>query len=90
MGIEWFRDLSITILGFTGTLVLLITCIVLLRLQGTAKGALREFKAASILTRDTAEMVHDGVKPISAILSVFQGARDAGERSKTTARKRAR
>ncbi len=90
MGIEWFRDLSITIMAFAGAVAFLITTIVLLRLQRTAKDALQEFKVASILTRDTAVMVHDGVKPISAILSIFQGARDRSERRSTGDRKHGR
>ncbi len=50
----------------------IIVTIVLLRLQRTTNGVLKELKAASILARDTAEVLRDGVQPVASISSFFR------------------
>ncbi len=47
MGIEWFRDLSITILGFVTTAVLIFTAVLVYRLYRTITSTLLMVKAAS-------------------------------------------
>jgi len=90
MGIEWFRDLSITIMGFAAATVSIVLAIVVLRLQRNAKEVLQELKVASVLARDTAEMVHDGVQPVASILGFFRAMSSESERSSTREHKRRR
>ena len=90
MGIEWFRDLSIIVFALATTVVVIVVGILFIRLYRSAKWALTEFKVASILTRDTAEIMHDGVKPISSILGVLRAFRGGYEQSDTTAGKHRR
>ncbi len=49
MGIEWFRDLSIAILGFVTTAVLIFAAILVYRLYRTIKSTILLVKA-SLLT----------------------------------------
>ena len=90
MGIEWFRDLTIIIFALATTIVCVVVVILSFRLYSTAKGALEELRMASTLARDTAEMVHAGVKPISAILAIFQAMREGYQHSGTSTRKHRR
>ncbi len=75
MGIEWFRDLSITILGFVTTAVLIFTAILVYRLYRTIMSTLLLVKAASKITYDTVTLVRDGIKPLLSILELIQGFR---------------
>ena len=75
MGIEWFRDLSITILGFVTTAVLIFTAILVYRLYRTIKSTLLLVKAASKIVYDTVTLVQEGIKPLLTILAVIQGIR---------------
>jgi tellurite resistance protein TehA-like permease len=88
MGIEWFRDLSITIMGFAAAVMSIVLVIVVLRLQRNAKEVLQELKVASVLARDTAEMVHDGVQPVASMLGFFRAMSHGCERSSTQEKKR--
>ena len=90
MGIEWFRDLSITIMGFAAAAMSIVLAIVVLRLQRNAKEVLQELKVASVLARDTAEMVHDGVQPVASMLGFFKAMRQGAERCGTHEKKRRR
>lgn len=90
MGIEWYRDLSVTILGFGSTAVLLVLSIVVLRLQRTAGQALKEIKAASILARESAEIVRDGVEPVASILGIVKAVSHGSERGSGRGEKRRR
>ena len=90
MGIEWYRDLSVTILGFGATAVLLVLSIVVLRLQRTAGQALKEIKAASILARESAEIVRDGVEPVASILGIVRAVSRGSERGSGRDEKRRR
>jgi formyltetrahydrofolate synthetase len=90
MGIEWYRDLSVTILGFGATAVLLVLMIVALRLQRGANQVLKELKAASILARESAEMVRDGVEPLASLLGMVKTITRGPERSRKPEDKRRR
>ncbi len=79
MSIEWFRDLSITILGFVTTAVLIFTAILVYRLYRTIKSTLLLVKAASKIVGDTVTMVQEGIKPLLTILAVIQGIRGGFE-----------
>jgi hypothetical protein len=75
MGIEWVRDLSITILGFVTMAVLIFTAILGYRLYREVKSALLLAKSASKIAHDTVSLVQEGIKPLLPILAVFQGIR---------------
>ncbi len=75
MGIEWFRDLSITILGFVTTAVLVFTAILVYRLYRTIKSTMLLVKAASKIVYDTVSLVQEGIKPLFPILALMQGIR---------------
>lgn len=73
MGIEWFRDLSITILGFTSTAVLIFIGVMVYGLYRIAKPTLLQIKAASKIAYDTVVTVQDGLKPVLTILAIIKG-----------------
>jgi len=73
--IAWYRDLSIAVMGFAATIFFIVAGIVFIRMQRSTKEVLKELKVASILTRQTATIVHDGVKPISTMLAILQALR---------------
>ncbi len=75
MGIEWFRDLSITILGFVTTAVLIFTAILVYRLYRTIKSTLLLVKAASKTVYSTITLVLECIKPLLPILALIQGIR---------------
>jgi hypothetical protein len=75
MGIEWFRDLSITILGFVTVAVLIFVAILVYRLYRSLKATLSVINAASKIAYDTVKMVQQGVNPLVSILSLIQGIR---------------
>ncbi len=82
MDIEWFRDLSVTILGFAATLVFIISAIVLLRLYSTIQAVLKEMRMASMLAHDTAARVHEGMRPLFAVLEMVQDMRGSHGRGR--------
>ena len=82
MDIEWFRDLSVTILGFAATLVFIISAVVLLRLYSTIQTVLKEMRMASMLAHDTAARVHEGMRPIFTVLEMIQDMRGSHGRSR--------
>lgn len=73
MGIEWFRDLSITILGFVTTVVLIFTAVLVYRLYRTLQSILLLLKATSKIAYDTASLMQECIKPLLPILAVIQG-----------------
>ena len=87
MDLVWFRDLSITISGCVFIVVLIVAAVVSLRLYRKAAVVLDELKMASMLAHDTAERVHDGIKPMFAILAMVQGLREGYQHSGGTHRK---
>ena len=75
MGIEWFRDLSIAILGFMTTAVLIFAAVLAYSLYRTIKSTLLLVKATSKITYDTVTMVQEGIKPLLSILALIRGIR---------------
>jgi len=73
MGIEWFRDLSITILGFVTTAVFIFITVLIYRLYRKADSALQLAKSASKIAYDTATQVQQG--PLVTMLTLIQGIR---------------
>ena len=75
MGIEWFRDLSIAILGFVTSAVLIFVAVLSYRLYRRANSALLLAKSASKIAYDTVSLVQAGIKPLLPILTLIQGIR---------------
>jgi hypothetical protein len=75
MGIEWFRDLSIAILGFVTTAVLIFIAILCYRLYRKTKSILLRVEAASKIAYDTVSRIQEAIKPLIPILAVIQGIR---------------
>jgi hypothetical protein len=73
MDMEWFRDLSITILGFVTTGVLIFVTILVYRLYREVKSALLLVKSASKIAHDTLTQIQEGIKPLLPILELIQG-----------------
>jgi hypothetical protein len=73
MDIEWFRDLSIAILGFVTTAVLIFAAILAYRLYRRANSALLMAKSASKIAYDTVTLMQQG--PLITILTMIQGIR---------------
>jgi hypothetical protein len=73
MGIEWFRDLSITLLGFVTTAALIFVSVLIYRLYRKANSALQLAKSASKIACDTITLVQQG--PLITILTMIQGFR---------------
>jgi hypothetical protein len=79
VGIEWFRGLSITILGFVATGVLIFTAVLAYRLYRSTQSTLLVVKAASKVAYNTATMVQEGVKSLLPMLALIQGIRGGFE-----------
>ena len=62
MGIEWFRDLSIVIMGFVTTAVLIFAAVLVYRLYRKIKPTLLLVEAASKIAYDTATLVQESIK----------------------------
>jgi apolipoprotein N-acyltransferase len=62
VGIEWFRDLSIVILGFVTTAVLIFTAVLFYRLYRKIKSTLLLVEAASKIAYDTVVLAKEGIK----------------------------
>jgi hypothetical protein len=73
MGIEWFRDLSIAILGFVTSAVLIFVAVLIYRLYRRANSALLLVKSASKIAYDNVTLVQQG--PLITILTLIQGIR---------------
>ena len=73
MGIEWFRDLSIAVLGFVTSAVLIFVAVLIYRLYRRANSALLMAKSASKIVYDTVGLVQEG--PLITILALIQGIR---------------
>ena len=77
MGIEWFRDLSIVILGFVTTAVLIFTAVLVYRLYRKTKSTLLLVKAASKIAYDTVTLVQEGIKDaVYTVTLVQEGIQD--------------
>ena len=73
MDMAWFRDLSITILGFVTTVVLIFASILVYRLYRRAKYALKLAESAAKKAYDTVTVVQEFIKPLLPIISLIQG-----------------
>ena len=73
MGIEWFRDLSITILGFVASGVLIFAAVLMYRLYRNVKSTLALVKATAKIIHDTASLIQGGLKPLLNIMALIQG-----------------
>jgi hypothetical protein len=73
MDMAWFRDLSITILCFVTTGVLILASILGYRLYRKAKSALQLAEAAAKKAYDSVTVVQEFIKPLIPIISLVQG-----------------
>lgn len=81
MGIEWFRDLSITLMGFVSTLVFIFFGVVIFLVYRQARATAASVKAASQAVTDTAKMVRDeAVRPVFKIAAFVEGLREGIEK----------
>jgi hypothetical protein len=80
MDIAWFRDLSVTILGFAATVTFIVGVIVLLRLYSSLQAVIKEVRMTSMLAHDAAERVHEGMRPILALFEMIQDAHESRRR----------
>jgi hypothetical protein len=76
MGIEWFRDLSITILGLVTSVVLIFVLILAYRLYRSLTSTLSLVKATAKSANETLSLIQEGLKPLLSILALFQGIRE--------------
>jgi hypothetical protein len=76
MGIEWFRDLSITILGLVTSVVLIFVTILVYRLYRSLKSILTLVKATAASANETLILIQEGIKPLLSLFSLFQGIRE--------------
>jgi hypothetical protein len=73
VGIEWFRDLSITVLGFVASAVLILAAILGYRLYRTTLSTLLLVKSTANMAHDVVGLVQGVLKPLLPILAVIQG-----------------
>jgi hypothetical protein len=73
VGIEWFRDLSITILCFVTTAVIIFASILGYRIYRKAKSTLQLAESAAKKAYDTVTVVQEFIKPLLPIISLIQG-----------------
>lgn len=80
MGIEWFRDLSITILAFVLTVVIILMAIALLRIYRELNSAVLIVKATSKSVHEMVVAIQESIKPTMAIVAAVQGIKAGIER----------
>jgi len=73
LGIEWFRDLSITILCFVTTLVIVFVAILALLLYRKAESVLKLAESTVKSAYATVSLVQEFIKPLLPILALVQG-----------------
>jgi Mg2+/Co2+ transporter CorB len=73
VGIEWFRDLSVTILCFVTTAVIILIAILIFLLYRKAKSALQLAESAAKKAYDTVTIIQEFIKPLLPIISLIQG-----------------
>ena len=73
MDMEWVRDLSVTILCFVTTAVIIFASILGYRLYRKAKSALQLAESAAKKAYDTVTVVQEFIKPLLPIISLIQG-----------------
>jgi hypothetical protein len=72
MDIAWFRDLSITIMGFIASAVLIFAAILAYRLYHIIRLTLLKVREVSQKASDTITIVQEGIKPLLQITSIIQ------------------
>jgi hypothetical protein len=65
MGIEWFRDLSIIVMGFVTAVVLIFIAVLVYRLYRTIKSILLRVEATSKIAHDTVATVQENIEMAS-------------------------
>jgi hypothetical protein len=82
MGIEWFRDLTIIIMGLAiiimgliASVLLVLMAILIYRLYRVLNSILLTVKAASKSAYNTVAMIEEILKPALPILALIQGLR---------------
>lgn len=73
MGIEWFRDLSVTILCFVTTGVLIFAAIILYLLYRKIKTTLFQVQTLVKRVNDTVNALEGMIKPILSVHSIISG-----------------
>lgn len=73
MGIEWFRDLSIIILCFITSIMLIFAAVILYRLYRKLNSILLLVKETSKIAHDVVCLVRDFSKPLIPILALMKG-----------------
>jgi gas vesicle protein len=79
MDMAWFRDLSITIMGFVITVVFIIVAIAVYKLYGAATATMKSVRAASKDVSDTVAIVREAIKPFVMIMTMIQAIRQGFE-----------
>ena len=62
MGIEWFRDLSIVIMGFVTVVVFIFIAVLVYRLYRTIKSILSRVEATSKIAHDTVIKIQENIE----------------------------
>jgi len=65
MGIEWFRDLSIIIMGFVTVVVFIFIAVLVYRLYRTLKSILSRVEATSKIAHDTVIKIQENIEMAS-------------------------
>jgi len=73
MGIEWFRDLTIIIMGSVTTVVLIFGAILAYRLYRKLNATLSLIKEASQMAYDAVKLMQETIKPLLPIMNLIQG-----------------
>jgi hypothetical protein len=70
---EWFRDLSITILCLVTTVALIFASFLIYRLYRKAKVALQLAESAAKKAYDTVTVIQEFIRPLLPVISLIQG-----------------
>jgi len=73
MDMAWFRDLSITVLGFVTTAALIFLTVLIYRLYRQANSAIQLAKSTAKIAYDTIALVQQS--PLSIMLTFIKGVR---------------
>jgi hypothetical protein len=73
MGIEWFRDLTIIIMGLVVSVLLIFAAILMYRLYRVLNSTLLIVKAASKSAYDSITLIQEALKPLLPIMVLIQG-----------------
>jgi hypothetical protein len=80
MGIEWFRDLTIIIMGLSiilmglaASVLLIFSAILIYRLYRVVNSTLLIVKATSKSAYDSVKLIQEALKPLLPMMVLFQG-----------------